>query len=251
MGPPYHGEGGEVAERLIEAWVCRPIPCATSRSRLRVGAPSWYARPRRRVRSCGWRCGGAPCSPRPHHRAEHTTMSAIECRPAEVRDVEAIAALHADSWRRNYRGAYLDSYLDGDVVTDRLNVWRERITRPETTFRTIVAEYAGALAGFVHTKLDDDPTWGALVDNLHVVHELKGQGIGTRLMAASARAVLDSTPGAGLYLWVLEVNVAAQVFYAARGGVEAGREMRGPFPGGGTALARRVVWPDPSMLLLG
>jgi GNAT superfamily N-acetyltransferase len=178
-------------------------------------------------------------------------MSLIDCRPAEVRDVEAIAALHADSWRRNYRGAYLDSYLDGDVVTDRLVVWRERITRPEATFRTIVAEHDGAFAGFVHTKLDDDPTWGALIDNLHVVHELKGQGIGTRLMEASARTVLDSTPGAGLYLWVLEVNVAAQAFYAARGGVEAGREMRGPFPGGGTALARRIVWPDPAMLLLG
>ena len=178
-------------------------------------------------------------------------MSAIHCRPAEARDVEAIAALHADSWRRNYRGAYLDSYLDGDVVTDRLVVWRERITCPDATFRTIVAEHDGAFAGFAHTKLDDDPTWGALLENLHVMHEMKGRGIGTRLMAASARAVLDSTPGAGLYLWVLDQNAAAQIFYAARGGVEAGRAMRGPFPGGGTALARRIVWPDPSMLLRG
>jgi GNAT superfamily N-acetyltransferase len=178
-------------------------------------------------------------------------MSAIRCRPAQLRDVEAIAALHADSWRRNYRGAYLDSYLDGDVLSDRRAVWRGRIMSPEATFRTIVAQRDEAFAGFAHTKLDDDPTWGALLENLHVVHELKGQGIGTRLMAASARAVLDATAGAGLYLWVLDVNTAAQVFYAARGGVEAGREMRGPFPGGGTALGRRIVWPDPSTLLLG
>jgi GNAT superfamily N-acetyltransferase len=177
-------------------------------------------------------------------------MSAIDCRPAERRDVEAIAALHADSWRRNYRGAYLDSYLDGDVVTDRLLVWRERITRPDAGSRTIVAEHDGAFAGFAHVKLDDDPTWGALLENLHVVHGLKRQGIGTRLMAAAARVVLASTPGAGLYLWVLDVNVAAQVFYAARGGVEAGREMRGPFSGGGSALGHRIVWPDPSTLLL-
>src|SRR5215475_5884373 len=105
-------------------------------------------------------------------------MSAIDCRPAEVRDVEAIAALHADSWRRNYRGAYLDSYLDGEVVTDRLIVWRERITCPAPGFRTIVAERGEAFAGFAHTKLDEDPKWGALLDNLHVAHELKGQGIG-------------------------------------------------------------------------
>ena len=178
-------------------------------------------------------------------------MWPIACRPAEARDVEAIAALHADSWRRNYRGAYLASYLDGDVVSDRLRVWRERITRPEASFRTIVAERDGALAGFAHANLDDDPRWGALLDNLHVAHALKGQGIGTRLLAASARAVLDATPGAGLYLWVLDVNAAARVFYAARGGVEAGREMRGPFPGGGTALGHRIVWRDPSTLVLG
>src|SRR5262249_24010318 len=130
-------------------------------------------------------------------------------------------------------------------------VWRERITQPKASFRTIVAEHDGAFAGFAHTELDDDPTWGALLENLHVMHELKGRGVGTQLMAASARAVLDSTPGGGLYLWVLDQNAAAQVFYAARGGGEAGREVRGPFPGGGTALGRRIVWADPSTLLLG
>jgi hypothetical protein len=34
-------------------------------------------------------------------------------------DADSIAALHADSWRRHYRGAYLDSYLDGDAVSER------------------------------------------------------------------------------------------------------------------------------------
>jgi hypothetical protein len=34
--------------------------------------------------------------------------------------------LHTDNWRRYYRGAYLDSYLDGDVATERLTVWTER-----------------------------------------------------------------------------------------------------------------------------
>jgi hypothetical protein len=27
--------------------------------------------------------------------------------------------LHADSWRRHYRGAYADAFLDGDVLADR------------------------------------------------------------------------------------------------------------------------------------
>ena len=73
--------------------------------------------------------------------------------------------------------------------------------------------------------------------------------MGTLLTAESARAVLECDPPTGLYLWVLEQNEAAQAFYRARGGVETGRERRGPFPGGGTAFAFRMTWPDPAVLL--
>ena len=42
----------------------------------------------------------------------------VRYRDATERDADFVAALHAESWRRHYRGAYLDSYLDGDVITD-------------------------------------------------------------------------------------------------------------------------------------
>jgi ribosomal protein S18 acetylase RimI-like enzyme len=173
----------------------------------------------------------------------------MELRAATPDDVEAIAALHAQSWRQNYRGAYLDSYLDGDVVTERRAVWTDRLARPEPTHCTIVAERNGELVGFAHTKFDDDTVWGALLDNLHVVGDHKGVGIGTRLMAETARAILARPQPTGLYLWVLEQNTAAQAFYTARGGREVGRELRGPFPGGGTAVGFRMAWPDPTVLL--
>ena len=35
----------------------------------------------------------------------------------------------------------------------------------------------GAVVGFVHMILDEDPRWGALLDNLHVTHRLKRHGI--------------------------------------------------------------------------
>jgi GNAT superfamily N-acetyltransferase len=175
-------------------------------------------------------------------------LTATETRVATVDDIDAIARLHADSWRRNYRGAYSDSYLDGDVVSDRLAVWTERIVRPVVSSRTIVAERDGVFAGFAHTVFDEDPTWGALLDNLHVTHARKGAGIGTVLMSESARAVMERQHPTGLYLWVLEQNAPAQAFYRARGGTESGRERRGPFPGGGTAFAFRMAWPDPAIL---
>jgi ribosomal protein S18 acetylase RimI-like enzyme len=170
-------------------------------------------------------------------------------REASEADIEAVAKLHADSWRRNYRGAYSDSFLDGDVVADRMAVWTERLKRPLPNQYTIVNELDAGVVGFVHTILDEDPTWGALIDNLHVRHDLKGQGIGTRLMTETASVALRRRPSKGLYLWVLEQNIAAQGFYAALGGTFVESKMGGPFPGGGGAVALRCSWSDPALLV--
>jgi len=176
-------------------------------------------------------------------------VMAIEYRRATTEDVDGIAALHADSWRRNYRGAYPDSYLDGDLVAERRTAWAERLSAGERRI-TVVADDEGPVVGFAHTILDEHAELGALVDNLHVVHARKGSGIGTRLMAESATAVLEARPRSGLYLRVLEQNTAAQGFYEARGGCRAGRDISKPVPGGGRPFVFLYSWPDPSTLLI-
>ena len=181
-------------------------------------------------------------------------LDPVAFRPARSRDSEAIAALHADSWRRHYRGAYSDTFLDGDVHADRLAVWSDRLRRAPDGCHTVVAESDDAVVGFAHTILEEDPTWGALLENLHVAVGYQRRGIGARLLRLSARAVLENTPGSGLYLWVLEQNVAAQAFYEALDGKPAGRAQAQP-PGGvgsrlnGAPVKVRYVWPDPSKLL--
>jgi ribosomal protein S18 acetylase RimI-like enzyme len=183
---------------------------------------------------------------------QHSARSAVrvEYRDADEADAETIAELHADSWRRHYRGAYRDAYLDGDVVTDRQVVWRKRLAPPRHHQSTICAERAGRLLGFAHTVFDHDPTWGALLDNVHVRNDEKGHGIGTRLLSEAATALRRHQPAGSLYLWVLDQNIAAQSFYDARGGIRVGTERRGPFPGGGTALAHRYAWPQPGQLIV-
>lgn len=146
-------------------------------------------------------------------------------------DSAAVALLHAESWRRHYRGAYSDAYLHGDIVADRLEVWVGRMAQPRGDRCTIVAEADGQLVGFVHTVLDADPLWGALIDNLHVTAGLKRNGIGSALLQEAARIVAERSPSTGLFLWVLEQNVDAQRFYAARGGACVGRDLVAP-PGG-------------------
>lgn len=177
-------------------------------------------------------------------------------RTAEPADADSIADLHADSWQRHYRGVYSDSYLDGEVPEHLRQRWTARLATPDPRARTILAEDDGTLVGFAHTLLDDDPTWGALLDNLHVRYSLKGQGIGTRLMALTAQTVLTETPESGLYLWVLEQNTGARAFYTARGG-ECVERMPVPPPGGdparlnGKPIGMRIVWQKPSILTVG
>ena len=174
----------------------------------------------------------------------------VRFRVADHSDAEAVAALHADSWRRHYRGAYSDAFLDGDIETDRRAVWSQRLGSGDPRLRTILAEDDG-LVGFAHTVLDADPTWGVLVDNLHVVNGRKRGGIGSQLMARCGEHATEH--GTGLYLWVLEQNVNAQSFYVARGGecVERGAV---PPPGGvadrlnGAPACLRIAWRDPAVL---
>ena len=53
--------------------------------------------------------------------------ASVSFRAAGQDDAHAIAELHADSWRRHYRGAYSDAFLDGDVAGYLLVVWTDRL----------------------------------------------------------------------------------------------------------------------------
>jgi ribosomal protein S18 acetylase RimI-like enzyme len=175
--------------------------------------------------------------------------SLIQYRPAHPSDAPQIGRLHADSWRRHYRGAYSDAYLDGEVGEDRTAVWAERLGELDADHCTIVAESDDVIVGFAHTRFDDDPTWGALLDNLHVAYELKRHGVGRTLMAESAVILGQRRPTSALYLWVLKQNTAAQAFYRAQRGECVEETMGGPFPGGGKAPILRFAWISPLKLL--
>jgi GNAT superfamily N-acetyltransferase len=169
-------------------------------------------------------------------------------RSAGVGDAEQVAMLHADSWRRHYRGAFAEAFLDGDLVAERVSVWSKRLVDPAGT-ATILAEQDGDLVGFVHVEFDLDPDWGSLVDNLHVFHNRRRGGIGGQLLGRAAQAVVDQADGDAMYLWVLEQNSAAQQFYLAAGASCVETAPVAP-PGGdpahlnGTPLGLRMAWPD-------
>ncbi|WP_163505961.1 GNAT family N-acetyltransferase [Fodinicola acaciae] len=182
-------------------------------------------------------------------------MADIAFRRARADDAAEVATLHADSWRRHYRGAYADSFLDGDVVADRHAVWSERLAAPSAS-ATVLAEREGELVGFVHVMFDKDERWGSLVDNLHVRHDQQRGGIGSALLGQAALAIRDQAAGDAMYLWVLRQNTSAQRFYRACGAAEV--EMaKAPAPGGdptrlnGSPDRLRMAWPDAYVLIDG
>jgi ribosomal protein S18 acetylase RimI-like enzyme len=179
-------------------------------------------------------------------------MPRARFRSARPDDAEAVANLHAESWRRHYRGAYSDAFLEGDVAADRLAVWTDRLSNPDPHSCTIVAE-DGRVVGFVHVVFEEDARWGALLDNMHVDEGHKRRGIGSGLLGLAAKAAIERPDRTGLYLWVLEQNVDAQAFYEACGGTCVGRGLVSP-PGGvagrlaGRPLKLRYAWPEPGVL---
>jgi ribosomal protein S18 acetylase RimI-like enzyme len=185
--------------------------------------------------------------------SEAADRGPAQIRDAGAADAGAIAALHADSWRRHYRGAFSDEFLDGDVLADRTALWTARLAAPGHSCTLVADSGNGDLVGFAHTVFGEDPTWGALVDNLHVRHQAKRGGVGSSLLAETARRVVDQDESSGLYLWVLEQNREAQAFYRARGGAFVGRRTA-VSPGGvagrlsGAPVALRCAWRHPRRL---
>jgi ribosomal protein S18 acetylase RimI-like enzyme len=175
----------------------------------------------------------------------------VRLREATSEDARTVAQLHADSWRRFYRGAYADAFLDGDVVADRLAVWSRRLAEPGHRL-TILAEDDTEVAGFVHIEFDIDDQWGSLIDNLHVRHDRRRNGLGKALVRAAAQGAVERARHRAVHLWVLAQNDAAQRFYQALGGVAVEIE---PVPPGdnparlnGSPNGIRMAWLDASTL---
>ena len=162
-------------------------------------------------------------------------------REAEYADRVAIATLHAESWRANYRGAYRDEFLDGDVVEDRLAVWEQRLMEPPPNQFVALAEDEGQLVGFACAYGRDDERWGTLLDNIHVRPECQRRGTGTLLVLEVAAWCLTRYPDCGLYVWVLAQNGQARRFYERLGATDRGSEVSVP-RGGGRITGQRYAW---------
>jgi hypothetical protein len=173
----------------------------------------------------------------------------VTLREATKLDSAAIAHLHAESWRSAYRGILSDDYLDQRAHTERAALWQSRFSEiASKPFFAVLAEAGAELAGFACVFPQEHLTFGSFLDNLHVVPQSIGRGIGRQLLGGVARRLIaDKVPG-GIYLWVIEKNSRARKFYARAGAVEVER-VELPIPDGSRLAEMRCYWPDPARLL--
>lgn len=169
-------------------------------------------------------------------------------RPALATDLDAVATLHAESWRHAYRGLLPDALLDGDLYQNRRQLWAPRLQGAEPARHTYLVERDGQALGFVSLLLDADATHGHLIDNLHVHRDAQGQGWGRALLRTVATIAQSEGPARPLYLFVLDGNFRAARFYEAHGArhIEALWDDHVP---GMRILDHRYRWPDAAALL--
>ena len=158
-------------------------------------------------------------------------------------DAAAIAALHAESWRSAYRGLVPDDFLGPRLDEERRQAWRERFASPHPERRVVFTARApdDRLVGFSCLLADADPGYGPLLDNLHVKPDVRGAGIGARLLEVSRAWAAGIAPGRPMHLWVIEGNTRARRFYVAQGGTEGERRVQDM--AGAQVIAIRVTWP--------
>ncbi|HEV8121363.1 MAG TPA: GNAT family N-acetyltransferase [Candidatus Polarisedimenticolia bacterium] len=170
----------------------------------------------------------------------------IRYRPATPGDATDIASLHAENWRRGYRGNFRDEYLDGDVHADRLRVWTARLRQPADNQFVGVAVQGDRVVGFVCAFGAHDHAWGSFIDNLHVEVGWQRHGIGAELTRQAGAWLSSHFPEEGVHLLVWESN-PARTLYERLGGHDAG-SLDVENPGGGSGRYVRYVWDRPSLL---
>ena len=116
----------------------------------------------------------------------------VTIRDAEANEADAIANLHAVSWMSAYRGLLSDEYLDNDLLGERKKHWAQKMAQLTEKEFVLVAEHNGKRVGFVAVLDKPEAGFDVLVDNLHVLPELKGLGIGGQLLTAAAVRLLNT-----------------------------------------------------------
>lgn len=143
---------------------------------------------------------------------------AIILRPALPADAGGLARVGVETWRTTYQGIMSDETLAGLSVEARAQGWRGRLETSDPQSFVFLLETNGEVIGFSSggVERDGDPVYRGEIYALYLLKEYQHQGLGRRLVEASARSLLENGMTTML-IWVLRDNPSRR-FYEAIGG---------------------------------
>ena len=145
-------------------------------------------------------------------------MSTVVVRPADDRDVEAMAAIYVNAARAGWAHIFDEPSLQViEAPVDRL---RAELASNDSRRQLLVAEREGRVIGFVvvcpSRDTDADSVRVGELDQFYCDPATWGQGVGRELMAAAIDALREHRFTEAT-LWVAELNHRPRRIYEAAG----------------------------------
>jgi len=165
----------------------------------------------------------------------------MKIRRAKQSDFINIAAIHIESWKDSYTDVLPAGFLAGHINKDFEIHWNEIKIQNEDV--VLVAE-KNSLVGFAAVWCRPIP----FIDNLHVKPSQRYQKIGSALMKAVAKELINEGHKTA-YLWVFENNIKAIRFYERLGGIQKEQSIKNVF--GYDVPSRKIEWDDLSAIFEG
>jgi ribosomal protein S18 acetylase RimI-like enzyme len=140
----------------------------------------------------------------------------IEIRRAELADAAAISAIHLAAWKGAYTGIIPHRALSTMLERRGADWWTRAITR---STQILIADVGGVVAGYATLGINRarQLQQKGEVYELYIQPEYQGFGLGTRLLGAARRSLIDQGLK-GMVIWALEDNDLAVSFYQGAGG---------------------------------
>ena len=162
----------------------------------------------------------------------------MKIRHATKSDFQAIADIHIESWKDSYSGVLPAEFLASQISRELITHWDKVEINSEDVI--LVAE-ENSMIGFIAVWCRPIP----FIDNLHVRPPMRSKKVGSALMKAVAKELINQGEKTA-YLWVFENNLRAIRFYERLGGIQKEQSMKTVF--GYDVLSRKIEWNDLSLI---